>query len=325
MFWKSRLLRVGLGCIGVGSAHLALAQSATFFVKPTPLGAQNGTSWENACTLKYALTNARGADEEFQDDVWVAQGTYRPEADMLYPPGSTDPRRRTFYIKHGIKVFGGFLGNELNRTQRNPEVNLTILDGDINVGGNPNADSYHVVYIDHASPLNTKLSGFVIQNGRADHPNDSDDSYGGGIFLKRGEQFDGGPLLDRLYVRNNTARAGGGGFYNNAIEIAYLANCRFENNTVTLGTAGMGGAALLSFHGKATLSNCLFYNNSSAGAGGALAASAPPEAASVRAFNCTFVGNTAAGNANGRKGGAAYSELQYISLFNCIAWGNSAP
>jgi len=157
------------------------------------------------------------------DDVWVAQGTYKPS--VIYPSGA-DSGRKTFHIPKDIGVYGGFLGTEIDRTERNPEANETILDGDFDQTIT-NRDSYHVVYFDAADHTTTKLSGFTIRNGRADHLTDPTDSYGGGILMKRTSPIStSGPSLDRLKIQNNTPRLGGGGLYC-ADGQTWVANCRF--------------------------------------------------------------------------------------------------
>ncbi len=80
-------------------------------------GADVGTSWRDAYTdLQRALARAAvGCGCE----IWVAQGEY-------------DPGRlpeETFVIPAGVRVYGGFAGNESSRQQRNPKKYQTILTG----------------------------------------------------------------------------------------------------------------------------------------------------------------------------------------------------
>ena len=105
--------------------------AATIFVRSTASGANNGTSWVNAYTsLQSALTAAVSGDE-----IWVAAGVYKPTA--------TADRTISFALKNGVGVYGGFAGTETMRSQRNPNVNVTALSGDIGMGGVTTDNSYH--------------------------------------------------------------------------------------------------------------------------------------------------------------------------------------
>ena len=68
-----------------------------------PGGKGNGTTWEHAYEdLQEALT-----DDPVCDEIWVAQGTYKP--------GST--RLDRFALVDGTAVYGGFQGGEMNRSE----------------------------------------------------------------------------------------------------------------------------------------------------------------------------------------------------------------
>ena len=61
--------------------------------------AADGSTWENAMTLKAALAASTTAG----DQVWIAAGTYKPDsADVTV----------NFSITAGISVYGGFAGTE---------------------------------------------------------------------------------------------------------------------------------------------------------------------------------------------------------------------
>ena len=68
----------------------AAAQSHDiWYVKPSVSGG-DGSSWDNACSLQYALTNASAGDE-----IWVAAGTYTPGTD----------RADTFQLVSGVALY----------------------------------------------------------------------------------------------------------------------------------------------------------------------------------------------------------------------------
>ena len=86
-------------------------------------GDNDGSSWENAFTsLKEAL-NFSGASPT-RKEVWVAAGTYP----TTQPAGPYFPTVR-FNAQPDTQLYGGFSGNETQRSQRNPESNETIMQG----------------------------------------------------------------------------------------------------------------------------------------------------------------------------------------------------
>ena len=79
-----------------------------------------------------------------------------------------------------MAVTGGFLGFETLLSQAQPEVNLTVLSGDIGVEGDSTDNVYHVVSIP-ASVDTAVLSGLHIRYGQADAP-EASDRVGAGVW-----------------------------------------------------------------------------------------------------------------------------------------------
>src|SRR4029078_6773345 len=79
----------------------------------------------------------------------------------------------------GVGIYGGFVGTETLRTQRDATANLTILSGEIGTTAGTD-NSIHVV-IDNGSNSTAIMDGFTITGGYADQP--GLDSFGGGILL----------------------------------------------------------------------------------------------------------------------------------------------
>jgi hypothetical protein len=75
------------------------------------------TSWTNASGDLQATINSSAAG----DQVWVAAGTYLPNrrADVLTVITPND-RNNAFVLKPDVKIYGGFVGNEISLTQRDP-------------------------------------------------------------------------------------------------------------------------------------------------------------------------------------------------------------
>lgn len=80
-------------------------------------------SWANAKkTLQAAIDGASGGDE-----IWVAAVPGQP-----YKPSATGDRSASFLLKSGVQIYGGFVGTETQRNQRDWSTNVTILTGDLN-------------------------------------------------------------------------------------------------------------------------------------------------------------------------------------------------
>jgi hypothetical protein len=99
------------------------------YVRNNALGSNNGSSWENVFTnLQSALINY-SCNDLF--DVYVAKGnaSYKPAA----PNGNAST---SFSIPSGMRIYGGFAGNEKSINQRNRALihstNKTTLSGDLN-------------------------------------------------------------------------------------------------------------------------------------------------------------------------------------------------
>jgi hypothetical protein len=78
----------------------ALAQGDTIYVDADAEGDNNGDSWTDAYTdLQLALDRA-----EEEDQIWVAEGTYKPTAEH----GGSGDRYKSFQMVNGVALYGGF-------------------------------------------------------------------------------------------------------------------------------------------------------------------------------------------------------------------------
>jgi hypothetical protein len=121
--------------------------------------AGDGLSWANAKkTLQAAITIAGNGDQ-----VWVKAGTHYPTVEV----GGTGDRYKTFQMKEGVEIYGGFVGTEEELGDRNFEANVTVLSGDIGTENDNSDNCYHIFY--HPSGLNLTssavLDGFTITGG----------------------------------------------------------------------------------------------------------------------------------------------------------------
>ena len=108
---KSKLLTMTLVLL---FATVASWAQTTYFVKAD---GNSGTSWKTAfVTLQQALTTATSGDQ-----IWIAAGTYKPTQQA---GNGTENRDMAFVLKAGVKIYGGFAGNETALDQRQ----LSILN-----------------------------------------------------------------------------------------------------------------------------------------------------------------------------------------------------
>jgi predicted outer membrane repeat protein len=238
-------------------------------VNAAATGGNDGTSWANAYTsLPSALTAANSGDE-----IWVASGTYRPT--------TTTNRSVSFALKNGVGVYGGFLGTETSRSQRDPAANVTILSGDIGTPGTSSDNSYHVVTADSTVTASAVLDGFTITGGNADGLSASNQDRGGGMWVNSGA-----PTVSHCIFTSNSASEKGGGIrVTNGSPV--IDGCTFISNSGGAGGGGIGTGSGSAF----TVKNTVFRGNSTVSSGGA-----GLEAASgVTAVNCVFQNNSGNG------------------------------
>jgi len=187
------------------------------YVRAGATGAGDGTSWTDAYPeLRLALQAVVPPVE-----LWVAEGTYVPTTD-------TD-RTATFRLISGIALYGGFAGTEITRDERDWQVNLTVLSGEI---GNPSDLSDNACHVITGSGTDSTavLDGFSVTGGRAAS---CTLNRGGGMLNEAGS-----PSVRQVRFYANVAGAGGG-MYNINGSAPQLQNVAFEGNSV-----GSGGGVL---------------------------------------------------------------------------------
>lgn len=153
----------------------ATALGDVIYVDDDALPSGDGLSWPTAYKyLQDALTAAIADDE-----IWVAEGTYKPDQDE---GGNVTPGNRyeTFQLINGVTIKGGYAGfGEPDPNVRNIELYESILSGDLNsndVEVNDPCDlvneatrgenSYHVV-TGSGTDGTAVLDGFTITGGNA--------------------------------------------------------------------------------------------------------------------------------------------------------------
>ncbi|CAG5068013.1 hypothetical protein DYBT9623_00741 [Dyadobacter sp. CECT 9623] len=233
-------------------------------------GTGTGKSW--GCPLgdlQLAINSASSGEH-----VWVAAGTYIP---------GSGPR---FSMKEGVKIYGGFAGNETSLNQRDLSVtaNISTLSGNNGPG----------VLIHFGLTLTSAavLDGFTItgSNGAPAIQNGSGSS----------------PMLANLTVTGNNFS---GMYITDSSPV--LVNCTFSGNT-----SNSPGGGMLIAGGSPRLINCLISNNTSNANGGGVFI----DNATASMINCTIAGNTASGQGGGIFNQGNVSPL----LYNSIVHGNNS-
>lgn len=261
-------------------AATTAATAATWYV--TEDGAGDGsTSADPAGDLRAVIAASTAGDQ-----VWVGAGSYRPTA--------APDRTRSFTLKEGVPVLGGFapdFSGVAASTDRSPDHYPTILTGDIGVVDINSDNSYHVIYCNgvaaESGGFSTLLDGFTVKNGNAD--GESLESAGGGML-----NVDSNPSINNCVFYENDAVTGGG-MYNFESSPA-VTNCTFSGNEADAGS-GMSNE-----QSAATVTNCVFLENAAGSIGGGM----HNTGSNVAVTDCLFVGNRAdvGGGVDNSGGGA---------------------
>ncbi|MGB4774211.1 MAG: choice-of-anchor Q domain-containing protein, partial [Daejeonella sp.] len=275
------------------TASTAFAQTI-IYVTPAGAGDNSGSSWMNAVPGNQLQDkiNAAGlsydANNNNTTQIWVATGTYTPTLIPVF--ANNNDRHKTFLLKNGVALYGGFKGDEVNLSSRNMAKYPTILSGDIdNTPDDDGFNSYHVV-ISSGNNNTAVLDGFIIEKGSADNP-----------------------ALNNLIPANS-----GSGMYSTGSS-AILKNNIFRKNHASLHGGGIMHLSTIS--SSLTIINNVFYNNSAIGNGGGIYSFTQNGGPSLSIINSTFNSNTA-GAANG--GGAIFNNGSTPAISNSIVYGNTA-
>lgn len=190
--------------------------SQVIYVDSDAAGSNNGSSWTNAyTTLQSALSAANSSSE-----IWIAEGEYFPTS------GSN--KNTSFQLsnsKNGIKIYGGFIGTESSRSERDWENHATILSGNIGSSSSNSDNSYTILKTSSGITRVTIIDGLIFEKAYS--------SSG----IRGAMKNDGSPTLQNCTFRNNEA-AHGASMFNTGNAFPYIFNCRFIDN---IGSEDAGG------------------------------------------------------------------------------------
>lgn len=300
------------------------------FVDASAPAGGDGTRWSRAYQdLQDALDEARSDTQVRQ--IWVADGVYFPD------DGSGD-RTVSFELVDGVSLYGGFAGGETSLNQRDPQVNLTILSGDLSDNDGPNFTNYsensqHVVT--GSDLVGVVFDGFVVERGNANFNGDLLIG-GGGMFVRSSGGLGG---RSDITVRNCVFRANsagrtfvelgnfGGGLHLAGTD-AVIQACVFEDNR-----GNNGGALGLYARNEAgidvdmtvTITDTVFARNDvPTQSGGAIwstigAAVTSDHVGTLTVQRCTFEENHA-----GYWGAWLDNNATFFLVEDCVFRGNTA-
>ncbi|HXK49605.1 MAG TPA: right-handed parallel beta-helix repeat-containing protein [Clostridiales bacterium] len=212
----------------------------------------DGLNWDNSfATIEKGLASSNPGDE-----IWVSKGTY-------YPNSSYDltdsPRYYHLRLKNGIRLLGGFSGDEIygdyDISNRDFLINETIISGNIGSPDDSLDNCYHIFYHPDSLALDSTavINGFTISGGNADGTEYAH-KFGGG-FSNSGCS----PSLVNMAIKNNFANDGGGGIFNDCCEkTAYLDCCIISGN---ISSGQVGG--IYSYSTKLIVTNSSVTENTS--------------------------------------------------------------
>ncbi len=246
-----------------------------------PSNVRDGKTWARAFHAIQAGIDA--AQLNGVAEVWVAKGTY-DEIRASATNGS-------LVMAKGIDLYGGFTGTETERSERNPALYRTVIDGAKSSAGKA---AWHVV-------LGAKavLDGFTVTGGNADASLGETTGFGGGIY-----NYGVSPQVANCIFEKNRALSGGA-MYNYGAQIE-MTNCVMRDNTA------LDGGAVYNASASIAATNCLFYrNNASNGAGSVLF----DGYGASSLLNCSLYGNEA-------RQGSVYAFNAAPHVTNSIVWGN---
>ena len=289
-------------------------------------GTGDGTSWANASGDLQRMIDqlAEQNPQGLPGEVWVAAGTYEPQAYLI----NGEQYSSSFRMRSGISVYGGFEGTgETSKADRDKGTSgmpwdfahRTVLKGsyyqDDNVSYANNrwsvtGDSRHVVWFapmpgeaDGGFTRPTYLDGVTVKGGYAQGGTGLDNfktDRGAGVYMDGRNTR----LTNCIVTQNNATGAGGG---------VYLKDGRIQGSLLYNNNAGTDGGAVY-VEGTGLVHRSMLANNSAAnGAGVYLSHTGGEHPEYLILSTCVVSNNTA------RENGAVYCAGGGVLLQNTVA------
>ena len=274
----------------------------------------DGLSWETAFTTVQAGIDAAAAAPG-TCEIWVGMGRY-----YVFEQSQLD----TILLKPGTELYGGFVGDESAREERDWNANETVLDG--RSLSNVDDQVNHVV----TGSDNTVIDGFTLTGGNAAGTSGTDDN-GGGLLADNVS-----PTIRNCLFQDNRSSGAGGAIFVMDTDLS-ISNCRFVENV-----SGWSGGAVGASYGSLWISESYFEANT-ASTGGAIQCGLGGDffTQELTVEDSTFLHNEATeggalasddnvsvsrsvfiGNRSGSWGGAV--DGRYLDVYRSLFVGNSA-
>ena len=236
----------------------------------------DGLSWATAFdSIQDGIALADATDSW----VWVADGEYF----------------ENIAVADGVEVYGGFAGGETTMAERDPEANVTIING---------AGAGTVVAM---GATRCGIDGFTITGGYA---------YAGGGVLCDGS--DDTTFIHSCFIRGNSSDHKGAGIYCLGGAAPIISNCIIVGNTILDAPGRDFGGGICCYQANPQIIDNLICGNHAHHGGGIGCIQASP-----RIANCVISGNTATYFDSGAGGGGVFAhDKSSPTVVNCIISGN---
>ena len=245
------------------------APATVVYVDASAPAGGSGGSWAAAFrSLADGLATASAGQQ-----IWVAGGTYTPVVPNDLMNVSIQERETSFELVGGVRVLGGFAGDEARACERDGRATTVLsgdlagddLDGDADGRSERGTEENSRQVLRFVSGTGTaELEDLRIVGGQADGAGDL--RQGGGLFCREASL-----VLRRVELADNRSPSpfgGGGGMAAIGCEVV-LEDVLFEDNV----SEGGGGGLLVDqasteMGSTLTLRNGRFVENEAVGAGG---------------------------------------------------------
>ena len=287
------------------STHLA-AEATVYYV--TYDGQPVTDGWQTVTTLADAFTKAKSGDE-----IWI-QGSDDVTKAYHITAGLT--------VKSGVKVYGGFKGNETGIGQREYQGKKQYrLRYRSLISREVNSHIDHVLIMDlnpaksgNNNTLPTIVNGMSLSNN---WPQDNGYNFtekGGGIFVTGDNSLGGAFHIEQCCLVENRAAEGAGIYVDSNVQTTALGenlidHCAVFNNVAGSQNVLANNGGGLYIAGAATVVNSVIFNNVN---GGVKATAKTDNSEKAKIVSCSVTRNSGSG-----------IDGSGMPVYNTVIWGNT--
>ena len=193
--------------LAVCLAFVSPADARVYRVNGSAAAGGDGGSWSaplDEAGFAAALSGAASGDE-----FWIAKGVYRPAVPASADGVTSVDQGKSFTLPNGVALYGGFVGSETAREQRDPDKHCVVLTGDLEL--DDGRDARGVTFsADVIRGTNSKnvLKGTNVKGVRLDGiaVSGGDQGVGAGLSLGRSDVV----IQSCLFQGNRAVTFGGG-------------------------------------------------------------------------------------------------------------------